>query len=616
MLPDLQQEFLSLYPRRDSYICKLAGQDSWRTWTGPLEDHQILGVIADGGRGLLRGCHWGTQTRFAVLDIDAGSLYHNVESLKRISQHLRAAGLKLLPYQSSESGGWHLYLPFDDQEASREVEHTLKRWLKDLGYELKGGQLEVFPSGNALRLPLQPGFAWIDESGNVIRRRDELTIAEALTCFISDLKENAADWQDAKSCIEQQIQDIAATAGRQTQGRADRLEIEGFEHVYAAGGKIQELWEKGRRWWAEGLNRNGERHDAVMAVGHYLWYGDTERYVPALPGGRNCEYRAALIKQWLEQKHNGKCRHINEGNWRIVEEQIRRAVLWRKSEAKERQPYPLTIRLLKRLVAIYKKTGRIWAVEQFERANVNSKLEARERIAEAIRQLIAEGQLITLAEIARRAGAHWRTVKKNVDLLAMVRPLEGKGQKTDTNFDLLARSAVVFNLGGGGVASELPLFSPEEIHSLDAERIEPDSEPEETCHELIETTEAADGIEKQAQPVSLGNVNNLVAMSDYTKGKSLFILPYDAKRRPLFGSEVGNGLVIGTDVRQKEGSASVPLRQPACSEVLAADESRCRHNTRPEQSSAGLPVNHVAGERVSKTAASVYRLVIDAGGKC
>lgn len=413
----------------------------------------------------MRGCHWGAQTRFAVLDIDAGSRYHNTGELAKLESALKSVGLKLKPYQSSESGGWHLYLPFDEWQDCKTVEQTLKRWLKSQGYELKGGQLEVFPSGNALRLPLQPGFAWLDQHGNVLRRREELTFAESLAWFMSELKGNAADWQEAKSCIERQLQDAA-----DRRGRAERLEIEGFEHVYAAG-KIQELWEKGRKWWTDGLQKNGERHDAVLAVGHYLWYGDTEKFVPALPGGRNDEYRAALITQWLEQKHNGKCRHINEGNWRIVQEQIRRAVLWRKREEEERQPYPLTNRLLKRLVAIYKKTGRVWAIEQFERANENSKLEARERIAEAIRQLIAEGQLITLAEIARRAGAHWRTVKKNIDLLTLLRtPEVNQVRDRETNSALLARSATVDNLGG--VTPPQVIYEISEESSLEQELID------------------------------------------------------------------------------------------------------------------------------------------------
>lgn len=409
---NVAESFCSLYPRRDVYIYKLPKHDKWRTWTGPLADHQILGVIADSGRGLLRGCHWGAETRFAVLDIDAESQYHNQGKLAELLAAVEEIGLRVNLYQSSDSGGWHLYIPLADWEKSSEVEQSLKRWLKAQGYEIKGGQLEVFPSGNALRLPLQPEFAWLDQDGSLIRTRNEIGLEQALTVFLNDLEVNARNWNEARNRIESQIIEIDRAAGRGAQEHEDRLTIVGFEQLYSRG-KIQELWERGRKWWLAGLQGNGERHDAVLAVGHYLWYGDQEQHIAALPGTQNAEYRAHLIEAWLRQKHNGRCRHINQGNWGSVREQIERAAHWRRERGPwEREHYPLTSRLLKRLVALYRRTGRIWSKEQFEKANQDKRLEARARVAEAIVNLEEEGQLITIAEVARRAKAHWKTVKK------------------------------------------------------------------------------------------------------------------------------------------------------------------------------------------------------------
>lgn len=81
-------------------------------WRSPLTDQQILGVMSDEGRGLLRGCYWGETTRFGVLDIDKGSQYHNVLDLIDLTYRFARCGLVLNPYQSSESGGWHLYFYF------------------------------------------------------------------------------------------------------------------------------------------------------------------------------------------------------------------------------------------------------------------------------------------------------------------------------------------------------------------------------------------------------------------------------------------------------------------------------------------------------------------------
>jgi hypothetical protein len=502
--PDLRQDFLSLYPQRDTHICKLPGQNRWRTWTSPLADHQILGVIADGGRGVLRGCHWGQQTRFAVLDIDTESKYHNAERLAKITTALAAAGLNANLYQSSDSGGWHLYVSFTEWAGSEEVAQTLRRWLKALGYDLKGGQLEVFPSRNALRLPLQPGFGWISPDGILTRTREELTLEEALNTFLFELQLNARSWEAAKERIKNQID----AAGKDAQGRQERLDIEDFDHLFRLG-KIEAIWQKGRQWWCDGLQESGERHNAVLAVGHYLWYGDDERGVTALPGGKNDQYRAMLIQAWLKKKHNGKCRHINEGNWRIVQDQIQRAVIWRRNdEPKERLHYPLTDRLLRRLVAMYRRTGKIWSIELFERSNEKRRLEARTRIAEAVCTLEDEGALfISVNEVAQRAHAHWRTVKKNLDLLAYTEDPsitleEDPNIETETTLVLLANSAGVNNYGGlsystplhpstmgsGGMKNDAEVFQSMSAKSL----LEPSVQDSAWCSEFQKITRAVD----------------------------------------------------------------------------------------------------------------------------
>jgi len=422
---------------------KLPSQDRWRKWTGPLEDHQILRVIEGERGGILRGCFWAEETRYAVLDIDAQSQYHRAEKLANLLAAVENIGLAGSLYQSSDSGGWHLYIPFTQEERSSEIEHTLKRWLKALGYEIKGGQLEIFPSGNALRLPLQPGFAWLNSAGKVIQRREDLTLEQSLINFLRDQDQNARDWQTAKSRIQSQIVAADRAAGRKDQAQQKRLEMEGFEHVFS-GGKNQDYWEKGRKFWQEGLSGAGQRHDAVLYIGHYLWYGDSENRIAALPGSPNDEYRAKLIEHWLKEKHNGFCRHIDQNKWEEITAQIKRAVLWRgNGQAKEYEPYRLSERLLKRLIALYRKTGKLWTVEEFEKANHDRRLEARARIAEAVVTLEDQGRLfLTFAEVARQAGAHRSTVKKNADLLT--------------------RCLGEYNRGGsGGLGAVLPSFGPE-----------------------------------------------------------------------------------------------------------------------------------------------------------
>jgi len=414
---DQRQKFLSWFPRRDAFIWKTYDQERWQKATGPLLDAQILGVVSDDGRGLFRGCYWSHKTRHAVLDIDAKSKYHNAADLQKLQAQLSAVGLYAISYRSSDSGGWHLYLPFEEWAESDEVNQTLKTWLKSLGYEIASGQLEIFPSGNALRLPLQKGFAWLAPNGSVKVRREEIREDEALASFLQDFEENARSWQQSKTLIESQIQSAGSRAGAGVQEHEKVISLAGFDDLFRKG-KIQDKWDKGRDYWLHGLTAKNQRHDAIQAVGHYLWYGDVSENIPAYPGQRHNETRARLIEAWLRKKHNGFCNHINRSKWAEIEADIWRAVFWRRQQGYQAySAYPLTDRLLKRLLEVYNKTGLLFEIDRMAEANNKRQEDARCRIALAVAAIEKDGVVLTKSEVARRAGANRATVVKHSDLL-------------------------------------------------------------------------------------------------------------------------------------------------------------------------------------------------------
>jgi hypothetical protein len=389
-------------------------------WSRPLDASQIIGVMSNEGRGLLRGCYWGAETRHGVIDIDIDSRYHNAQDLTKLVYKFASVGLILTPYQSSNSGGWHLYYFLDDWAPSREIEQTIKEWLKAFGYVIASGTLEVFPSGNALRLPLQQGFAWLAPDGQIATRREELKQEEALALFLSNLKITARNWQNARSLMIAEIESTRTAAGTLAQDELDQLSGEGFEGLFR-GGLDWEKYQRGRQYWNSGLTGPSQRHDAVICIGHYLWYGDSGSGLCPLPYPRNAKAREAKIAAWLESNHNGQSRAVNSGAWRVAHGEIERATKWTSQGAliKEKyEPYPITERLLKRLEWLYQKTGKLWSVEELEKANIDRSLEARHRIAIAVAQLEAEGAQISKAAVARKAGASRNTVTKHSDLLA------------------------------------------------------------------------------------------------------------------------------------------------------------------------------------------------------
>jgi len=350
---DQRQEFLSLFPRRDSFIWKAFDSKRWERAKGPLLDRQILGVISDTGRGLYRGCYWSHKTHHAVLDIDTGSAYHRPTELHGLTEKLSAVGLSATPYQSSDSGGWHVYLFFSDWEESSEVERALKQWLKKHGYKIESGQLEVFPSGNALRLPLQKGFAWLDQNGDVIKHREEIAENEALASFLLDVEKNSRNWREAKKRIESQFNEPDCAAGGSAQEHREALSCEGFDELFR-GGPIEARIEEARHYLDKGLTGKGQKHSALYSIQHLLWFGDKDRGVPRLPGAHNDEKRIRYLRQWLEKNHNGWSKDVNRANWRDLEGSIRRSCEWRRFQSAvfEYVPYMVTERAEDRLISL------------------------------------------------------------------------------------------------------------------------------------------------------------------------------------------------------------------------------------------------------------------------
>ncbi|MBW4662063.1 MAG: hypothetical protein KME15_25680 [Drouetiella hepatica Uher 2000/2452] len=164
--------FLALFPHRFDYIYAEHSQPGqspdWQTERRyPLADRVLLQ-----GR-YLYGVRFAAETRYCLLDIDIGSIYHpqrDALAISRILAALEPLGLAShLACTSSYSGGLHLYFPFQVAQRSWELAIAVSTSLETAGFKLAPGQLEVFPNPkpyateenlslyNAHRLPMQAG---------------------------------------------------------------------------------------------------------------------------------------------------------------------------------------------------------------------------------------------------------------------------------------------------------------------------------------------------------------------------------------------------------------------------------------------------------------------------
>ncbi len=457
---ELRQRFLALYPNRHQSILKPARCKEWVTMSrhAALTDEAIMKAISLKD-ATTWGTRWGKQTRFSVFDVDETSQHHNELGLARLRHLLASVRLDSTQiYKSSESTGWHLYASFTTWVDSEEVHQTLKQWLTAEGLQVKQGQLELFPSNNGLRLPLQRGFAWLDDQGAIKLKREAISADEAIALFTDALDAHAHDWQIVKNRIARRLEQLESESRtlQSNKPKADDDGEEGFADFFTVAGMIPEVYNFGRKYWQEGLTAPSQRHHAILCLGHYLWYGDEEAGLKALPGIGRSAKRAAVIEDWLREKHNGFSKTVLKGDWKSISADIQGACNWEAQEETERrrQSYPITDRAIERLEGLTRQTGRVWYPEDFQKGNVGREEKAREQIRLALVQLIEEGRRITVRGLERASGCDRKTIRRHADIWGAFRLSNGGG---DLSFGGAAVVPAVVELVQPVVSSESPV---------------------------------------------------------------------------------------------------------------------------------------------------------------
>lgn len=422
-------EFLGLF-HRYGYIYKSKFGGEWfsaqEKWC--LSDTEILKAIACEHPKFILGTRAPKASRFAVLDIDVGSKYHNSKSLEKLVATLSAAGLKESRlYRSSFSGGWHLYIFFEEPISSKDLRRQLVRLLELTGFVVAKGLLEVFPCpgdrslGNGIRLPLQEGFAFLDLATQEVQyEREELSPTKALETFIDHLNGCANSWHDfhrmrayverlteSQQQITTDIQERSFRQGvvlpfkRLSKGEPDSSASDIVFGVFQAlpPGMISENWVRGRSYYQVGLTGPSQRADALVCLSHYLFYGDPENGLFPLGYGYDQERKFA-IEKILELKHNGQSREIARGSG-DAKEQIERVSAW----------LPPRLRGSAEPKRYENKTPIAW-----QKNSANLKADARARIASAVAEFESDRQAFSNRDLAAKAKCSTDTLYKHQDL--------------------------------------------------------------------------------------------------------------------------------------------------------------------------------------------------------
>jgi len=419
-------QFLALF-HPYGYINKPLSGGSWfsanEKWK--LPDSEILKAIAGVHPRFFIGCRAGKTTRFAVFDIDQKSKYHNLQFLQNLLRVLAEAGLsRSCLYQSSHSGGWHLYLFFDEPINCADLRKQLVKLLILNDFQLSKGQLELFPHpgaegslGLGLRLPLQAGWAWLcKQTLDVDCYREELSPSKALDWFMRDLAD--ANPYEAFRNLKSYVQELeqrkaAATAHgvgavtsnvvplRKAPETAQSGEFSDFVRAVfhkLPPGIIVDNWYKGRLYHLNGLTAPSQRAEAIECLGHYLFYGDPSRDLPPLGYGYEQERQWAL-EEFLQARNNGQSKDINRGRADAFA-QVERAANWRPAHKKNVEPQKYAPAL----------------PISWIRENANRKTNARKRIADALDCVKKRQRSFTTVELQEAAGCSRRTLYTHADI--------------------------------------------------------------------------------------------------------------------------------------------------------------------------------------------------------
>lgn len=163
-------QFLALFPHRGDYLWaehpEPGKRPEWKT-----ESRYLLSDRTIKQGTYLFGVRFGALTQYLMFDIDIRSYYHPQQdpfAIWNLVEALEPLGLvSFVPVTSSNSGGLHLYFPFEEAQASWAIALAAKWLLENKGFKFQGGQLEIFPNPkpysdaqtnyNGHRLPLQQG---------------------------------------------------------------------------------------------------------------------------------------------------------------------------------------------------------------------------------------------------------------------------------------------------------------------------------------------------------------------------------------------------------------------------------------------------------------------------
>ena len=159
-----------------------------------LTDDEIISALSETSN-VIRAVSFDRKTNYAAIAIPADSPYLELTEFRRLIDLLNSLGLKPRIYKASGSEDVQLFLFLTDEMKSDLVSESLSKVLSWNGFFLRPDKLVAYPSDAALPLPLQRGFAWLNDDLQPIVSRMEIALDSALALFCSEASRYATDFE-------------------------------------------------------------------------------------------------------------------------------------------------------------------------------------------------------------------------------------------------------------------------------------------------------------------------------------------------------------------------------------------------------------------------------------
>jgi len=200
-----KKTFLSLFPNRFASAIKRGKEGDWRQTSQfhHLSDDEILEAIG-GQSTFTRACMADKNTRFVTILLASDSYYRSPEGLGKLRDCFRCVGVNQIKlYMFQESDQWQLFAFFSKEIDSANITSLISAWLRRNGIVPGTAGVSLHPGDEALCLPLQSGFCWINDNGHIIVSRNEVSPEAALGLFVSDIERTETDGDELVERLEQ-----------------------------------------------------------------------------------------------------------------------------------------------------------------------------------------------------------------------------------------------------------------------------------------------------------------------------------------------------------------------------------------------------------------------------